>query len=342
MNTEIYGTFGPSCKSKEVLEEMIQHGLTGMRLNLSHATLEQSREYIINYREAAKNKEVVPQILMDMQGPELRIGDMEEARLEVGSNVFLVEADSHVQGQKGDEIRILVPPPVLTALSAGMELLLDDGKMRMKIEQAKEHYAMASVLVGGVIKPHKSIKIVDVNVQMPVLTKHDIENLRKAKEYGVTALMQPFVFSGKDLEKVKKVLKEEGIEELKVFAKIENKMGIKHLESILPYADMIVIARGDLGNDMPLWELPGAQKRIENICKSYGKPYMVVTQMLASMENNPVPTRAEVSDVFHAVYHGANAVMVTGETAVGKYPQEVIKYLTNTSRQAEEMREKES
>ena len=186
------------------------------------------------------------------------------------------------------------------------------------------------------MKPHKSIKIVDVNVPMPVLTDHDIRNIRQAKEYGVTALMQPFVFSGEDLKQVRKILKQENAEHLQVFAKIENRIGVENLQSILPEADLLVIARGDLGNDMPLWELPVVQKKIENVCKKYGKPYMVVTQMLASMEQNPIPTRAEVSDVFHAVYHGAEAVMVTGETAVGKYPVEVIRYLANTAKEAEE------
>jgi len=188
--------------------------------------------------------------------------------------------------------------------------------------------------MGGNLKPHKSIKIIDVNVNMPVLTEHDIHNIRLAKEYGVTALMQPFVFSGEDLKKVREILKAEKVENVQIFAKIENRIGVENLESILPEADLIVIARGDLGNDMPLWELPAVQKKIETACKKYGKPYMVVTQMLASMEENPIPTRAEVSDVFHAVLHGADAVMVTGETAVGKYPVEVIKYLTNTAQEA--------
>ena len=186
-------------------------------------------------------------------------------------------------------------------------------------------------MAGGSLKPHKSIKIVNVTVKMPVLTDHDIHNLKSAKEYGVTALMQPFVFSGEDLKEVKSVLRAEGLEDIQIFAKIENKIGIENLETILPEADMIVIARGDLGNDMPLWELPAAQKEIEQSCRKYKKPYMVVTQMLASMEQNSIPTRAEVSDIFHAVYHGAKAVMVTGETAIGKYPVEAIRYLANTA-----------
>ena len=337
---EVYGTFGPACKSQEILEEMIQCGMTGMRLNLSHTTLEKSKEYLDNYKDAAQKYGVMPQILIDMQGPELRIGEMEEYALKVGDVVvFIDDAQRKTAGterincsstEKGC-VRIPIPTEVVEALEVRMEVLLDDGKIKVLVEEAKEHFAIAKVMVGGGIKPHKSIKIVGENVTMPILTEHDIENIRHAKEYGVTALMQPFVFSGEDLKKVRAILKAENAEELQIFAKIENCIGVENLNTIIPEADMIVIARGDLGNDMPLWQLPGIQKKIEDTCKKYMKPYMVVTQMLASMEERPIPTRAEVSDIFHATFHGAKAVMVTGETAVGKYPREAISFLAATA-----------
>lgn len=342
MKVQVYGTFGPACKSREMLESMIQMGMTGMRLNLSHTTLEKSKEYIDNYQLAAESCGVSPQILIDMQGPELRVGDMEEITLSEGKMVFLAESkkavfsrDTEADKDKKEVCNcISVPAAVMSSMKCGMEVLMDDGKIRVQIAEVKEQYAVAKVLVGGSLKPHKSIKIVDVNVPMPVLTEHDLHNIRLATEYGVTALMQPFVFSGEDLKKVREILKTENAEHIQIFAKIENRIGVENLDNILPEADLIVIARGDLGNDMPLWELPVVQKKIENSCKKYGKPYMVVTQMLSSMEQNLIPTRAEVSDIFHAVYHGAEAVMVTGETAVGRYPAEVIRYLTNTMKEA--------
>ena len=147
--------------------------------------------------------------------------------------------------------------------------------------------------------------------------------------------MQPFVRSRRELETGRRALDENGGANIRLFAKIENQMGLERLPEFLETADEIVIARGDLGNAMPLWELPAAQKRIEAQCRKAGKPFMVVTQMLASMEQNPVPTRAEVSDIFNAVADGAAAVMVTGETAVGKWPVEVIRYLSNTVQAAE-------
>ena len=164
---------------------------------------------------------------------------------------------------------------------------------------------------------------------------YDVENIRIAASCGVTGVMQPFVRSRRDLETVRRALDENGGANIRLFAKIENQMGLERLPEFLETADEIVIARGDLGNAMPLWELPAAQKRIEAQCRKAGKPFMVVTQMLASMEQNPVPTRAEVSDIFNAVADGAAAVMVTGETAVGKWPVEVIRYLSNTVQAAE-------
>lgn len=319
MKTEIYGTFGPACASEEKLKQMTEAGMTGMRLNLSHTTLRASEDYIKAYQNAAKYTGVVPQILIDMQGPELRVGKLTEP-------VFL---------QEGSQVHlstwIPMPQAVLDVIEESDEILFDDGKILVRMVEKE----VAKVIRGGTLQSHKSIKVVGKNITMPPLTEHDIENIKVAKTYGVTALMQPFVLSGEDLCYVRSVLKAHGAEDIQIFAKIENRLGMENIEDILPEADVIIIARGDLGNDMPLWELPRVQKQIEEACKKANKPYIVVTQMLASMEENPVPTRAEVSDIFHAVYHGAWGIMVTGETAVGKYPLESIQYLANTAKEAE-------
>ncbi|MBP3678470.1 MAG: pyruvate kinase [Agathobacter sp.] len=330
MKTEIFGTFGPACASEEKIKEMIKAGMTGMRLNLSHSTLSASENYIEAYRNVAKELEVEPQILIDMQGPELRIGTLEGSMdLAIGERIVF-----------GDRA-IPIPEGLMDVMQAGDEVLLDDGKILAEVigEDGTlfpgEKCVVAQVRRAGILQSHKSIKITGKNIAMPVLTEHDLANIKQARDYGVTALMQPFVLNGEDLRYVRSVLKEHGAEDIKIFAKIENRLGVENLENILPEADVIVIARGDLGNDMPLWELPRVQKEIELACHKAGKPYIVVTQMLASMENNPVPTRAEVSDIFHAVFHGAYGIMVTGETAVGKYPVAAIQYLANTAKEAE-------
>jgi len=349
MKTEIFGTFGPACAAQETLRQMIDEGMTGMRLNLSHVSLPASENYINAYKAAAKTAGVIPQILIDMQGPELRVGALEAAvSLLEGQIVFLCAMDIYKAGVDGGiyaRVADIIPVPseVVDALQTGDELLLDDGKILLQVTgiassegvATNKKIVKAEVLRGGILSSGKSIKIKDKYITMSPLTAHDIENIKLAKAYGVTALMQPFVLSGEDLRKVRRVLKEYGADDVQIFAKIENLLGVENLADILPEADVIVIARGDLGNDMPLWELPRVQKQIENACKKANKPYIVVTQMLASMEQNPVPTRAEVSDIFHAVYHGAWGVMVTGETAVGKYPVEVIRYLSQTAAQAE-------
>ena len=328
MKTQIFATIGPACGTEKTIREMINAGMTGMRLNLSHTTLPESQHYMEAYQKAARSSGVKPQILIDMQGPGLRVGKLPR-------QWELVRREKVVLGSNG----INVPDVIVASLKEGDQVLLDDGKILLEVvdqshfgEAGKQVVAM--VLRGGKLHSCKSIKIVDKDVPMPVLTEHDIENIKVAKEYGVTALMQPFVRSGEDLRKVRQILADNNAEDIQIFAKIENRTGVANMDSIISEADVIVIARGDLGNDMPLWELPKVQKAIEAACKRYNKPYIVVTQMLASMEQNPVPTRAEVSDIFHAVYHGAWGVMVTGETAIGKYPVEVIKYLANTAETA--------
>lgn len=320
MRTEIFGTLGPACAEQEVLKAMFHAGMTGIRLNLSHVDLADSAEAISAFYSAAKAAGVSPMLVVDTQGPELRIGDLPvPLELENGDIVSF--------GPEG----IPVPGEVLAALEAGDEVLLDDGKIALRI--TGDH--RGEVVRGGMLSGRKSAKITSKEIPLPVLTERDIHNLSEAKRYGVTGLLQPFVRSGEDLRKLRHTLDEIGAGNLQIFAKIESLEGAANIENILPHADVIVIARGDLGNDMPLWQLPAVQKKLSAACRAAGKPFVVVTQMLASMEHNAIPTRAEVSDIFNAVADGAWGVMLTGETAVGKYPVEAIRYLANTAQEAE-------
>lgn len=331
---QIYGTLGPACKDTSVLFQMFEAGLTGMRLNLSHTGLEESAEIVSAFCAAAQQAEVVPQLLIDMQGPELRVGDLPCAlQLEnEGEAVLFAIGTDRTEQEEANAIP--VPGQVIAALQEQDEILLNDGKLLLTVCQCHADHVICKVIRGGVLTGHKSVKVVGKQVEMPVLTDHDIANIRLAAQYGVTGLMQPFVKSGEDLVHVRTLLEENNAANVKIFAKIENRDALKELDSIIRESDVIIIARGDLGNDMELWELPGVQKDIEIACKKAGRPFVVVTQMLASMEENPVPTRAEVSDIFNAVTDGAYGVMITGESAVGKYPVEAVKYLANTANQA--------
>lgn len=314
---ELFGTLGPACQDQDTLVQMFQEGMTGMRLNLSHSGLSESKAMIRDFQEAAEKAGVKPELLIDLQGPELRIGKLEKP--------LTLEDHSIIPMQI-----LSLPASVLAVLESDDHILLDDGKLELQYQ--KDSFL---VLRGGTLLSRKSVKIINKDVPMPALTDADRENLTLAKSFGVSAVMQPFVRDDLDLKAVKEGLQKNNAEDIRIFSKIENRIGLSNLDRIIPHSDMVVIARGDLGNDVPIAELPGVQKDIAAACKKQNVPFLVVTQMLTSMINNPVPTRAEVSDIFNAVTDGASAVMVTNETAAGKHPVEVIKVLRDTTTAAE-------
>ncbi len=326
---EIYGTLGPACGNVEILEQMLALGMTGVRLNLSHIALPEAEPLVEALQLASQRAGVKPQLLIDMQGPEIRVGAM-------STPTHLIEGKNILLNQRGG---IPLPKVITDILQPGMELWMDDGKLRVEVFEAKGGLR-GRVVRGGVLQSRKSVAIPGCELWLPALTESDRENLRAAKDFGVTGVMQPFVRSRQDLEAVRAELNANGCEGVRLFAKIENRVGLEKLGELLPACDEIVIARGDLGNAVPLWELPRVQKEIAALCRKHHRPFMVVTQILASMEHSPVPTRAEVSDIFNAVLDGAASVMVTGETAAGKYPVEVMRYLAATAREAEEYQEK--
>lgn len=321
---DIYGTLGPACSDADTLEAMFRAGMTGVRLNLSHVALRDAADQLSQLHDAASRRGIQAKLLIDMQGPELRVGALPSPLpLENGSTVTL--------GESG----VPVPALVLPHLLPGREVLLDDGKLLLRVTENRGDLATATVVRGGLLQSRKSIALPGADIQPPAMTEADRANILDAADFGVTGVMQPFVRSRADLEAVRSSLDAAGGQHIRLQAKIENLDGAARLAELLPAADEIVIARGDLGSAQPLWKLPALQKRIAAQCRAAGKPFMVVTQMLASMEQNPVPTRAEVSDIFNAVLDGASSVMVTGETAVGRWPVEVIRYLANTAHEAE-------
>ena len=372
---EIFGTLGPACGDADTLAAMLREGMTGVRLNLSHAGLAASREMLENYRSAQEICGVKTDLLIDLQGPELRIGMLPQpVELRNGEEILFIAAEAEMQTHSGDVSgpeggtdqmrgwpehsgrtcaaalqqaapqRIPLPAQILAAMEKGDIVYLDDCRIEAKITEIAEgdpDCATGRVLRGGTLSARKSIKIRGKKVSMPALTREDMENLRCAGEYGVTAVMLPFVTSGGDIRLLRSAMEmirqqtsaaseDAGNSHFvrpRIFAKIENREGVGHLEDIIPEADMIVIARGDLGNDLPLWELPAVQKQISEKCRGAGRDFLVVTQMLTSMISHPVPTRAEVSDIYNALCDGAAAIMVTNETAVGQYPAEVIRYM---------------
>ena len=326
---KIYGTIGPACKDKDILKQMFKEGMDGVRLNLSHSSLEEASALIESLHEASRECGIRPELLIDMQGPEIRIGYLK-------APVLLAEGS---MVRAGD-----IPFPsdvkkVLKDSDPGQEVLLDDGKILLVTRPSPDLNGNGLLVVrGGMLESRKSVALPGITFRTPAMTENDRDQLKRAKEYGVTAVMQPFVRSKEDLIEVRRALDDSGCNDVRLLAKIENRDGINRLSELIPHCDEIVIARGDLGNAMDLWELPAVQKHISAACREAGRDFMVVTQMLDSMMHRQVPTRAEVSDIFNAIIDGASSVMVTGETAAGDHPVLAIRYLYRTVREAERYR----
>lgn len=331
---EIYGTIGPSCADPGILREMVSLGMTGIRMNLSHGALKEHEDWLELIHQAG-----IKDLLIDLQGPELRIGEVKRpAILQQGDRLVLKnksqqkEIRDHDAGKEWSMLSMItVPDALIAAAGPGQLFLIDDGKIEIQAEDIREDLIICRIIRGGELLSRKSIAAPGLTINAPTLTEEDLCNLQNAKNYGVTGVMLPFVRGKKDICNLKKALKACGAENIRIFAKIENQLGMNTLLDFVKDVDQVVIARGDLGNAMPLWELPGCQKRLAAICREAGTDFMVVTQMLDSMQEREVPTRAEVSDIYNAVMDGAASVMLTGETAAGRYPAEAIRYLVNTA-----------
>ena len=322
---EFYGTLGTSCEDSAVLERMFAAGMTGARLNLSHTTLSDCGALLKErYFPAAHRTGVEkPHLILDLQGPELRVGELlRPVPLPEGARVLL--------GEGG----IPVPQAVCGAAMPGVQIALDDSALLLEVAEVREQALLCTVLRGGTLHSRKSLALLGVEVDAPTLTAADLANLDVAAEYGVTHILQPFVRGEEDVRILREALDTRQLDHVQIMAKIENQRGLDHLEEIIACADQICIARGDLGNSMPLWELPAVQKRISRACVERDREFCLVTQLLWSMEQRPVPTRAEVADIYNGVLDGASSLMLTGETAVGHYPAEAMDYLVKTARTA--------
>ena len=321
---DYYATLGAACQSRETLHDLFCAGMTAARLNLSHTTLAACATQLQDFFAAAKETGIEPRLVIDLQGPELRVGKLAEpAALAEGAEILL--------GEGG----LPVPRSVVDAAQPGEQISLDDSALLLEVTQRGNGVLRCRVLRGGTLQSRKSLAVLGREIDSPALTAEDIANLRDAERFGVTDVLQPFVRGAEDVNAVRDALRREGLDRVRIMAKIENHRGLAHLDEILAAADEVCIARGDLGNAMPLWELPRVQKDIAQRCCEAGKPFCVATQMLWSMHERAVPTRAEVMDIYNAVLDGAAGLMLTGETAVGRYPVEAMRYMVNTAREAQ-------
>ncbi|AIF70084.1 hypothetical protein PAP_08515 [Palaeococcus pacificus DY20341] len=330
--TKIVGTIGPSSDSKEVLEELIKYGLNIARINFAHGSFEEHERKIKLVREISEKLNRRVAILGDLPGPKLRIGELEKEpiTLEKGKDIVLTTSDI-----RGNEEVIPVEFKRLPeALSKGDELYLNDGFIKLKVEDVQGSDIKCRVIVGGVLSSHKGINIPKADIPIETPTKRDFEILEFLLDHDVDAVGISFVRSARDVLKVKEFVKERG-KDIFVIAKIERPEAVRNINEILEVADGIMVARGDLGVEMPIEELPIIQKKLIFKANLVGKPVITATQMLESMTSDIRPTRAEATDVANAILDGTDAVMLSEETAVGAYPVEAVKTMARIAKVVE-------
>jgi pyruvate kinase len=331
--TKIICTIGPSVNTKEKIEMLIDAGMNVARLNFSHGTHEEHAKVIQFLKEARKEKGVPLAIMLDTKGPEIRIGKLkEEMLLEAKQRWHLVKEELI-----GDAARVtLKPSNVLDQLKEGVVLLFNDGLITSRVVEITEQGVVVEIVHGGKISSGKGVNIPNINLNLPAVTEKDIEDIRFGCEHDIDIIAASFIRSPEHVLEIRKLIEDEGKSDIMIIAKIENHEGVQQFESIVQVADGIMIARGDLGVELPLKTVPKLQKMMIRKCYLTGKPSVTATQMLESMIQSARPTRAEASDVANAIYDSTSAVMLSGETAVGKYPIETVKVMRDIITESEQ------
>ena len=331
--TKIVCTIGPASKEKKILKKLMKNGMNVCRLNFSHGTHEEHNELIDNIRAVAKDEKLTVAILQDLQGPRIRIGDMGKKPRELKKGELVVFTTSNIE--KSSKKIPVTYENLHKDIEVGQRILLVDGLIRLVTKKIIGNDIQAEVEIGGFIETHKGMNLPDTTVTIPSLSDKDKDDLVFGIEQGVDFMAISFVRSAKDVYDLRFLIKEaeqrqkiKPTNPTKIIVKIERKEAIDNLEEILEATDGVMVARGDLGIELPAEDVPLMQKMIIDQCLQKAKPVIVATQMLDSMINNPRPTRAEVSDVANAVIDHADALMLSGETATGKYPEEVVSYMT--------------
>ncbi len=326
---KILATLGPASRSPEMIARLLRAGADAFRVNMSHGDQATHAETIANIRAAEKDFGRAIGVLCDLQGPKLRVGTFKDGRAVIrhGSH-FTFDRNP----EPGDETRVCLPhPEIFSVLEKGQRLLIDDGKLRLRVIRSSADAILCSAEVGGVIMDRKGVNVPDAVVPIPALTEKDRRDLAFAVEHGADWIALSFVQRPEDVAEARRLMGGYGA----LLAKIEKPAALDHLEAIIELSDGIMVARGDLGVELNPEEVPPLQKRIVEVTRRSGKPVVVATQMLESMIESPTPTRAEVSDVANAVYDGADAVMLSAETAAGAWPEEAVTIMDRIAKQVE-------
>ncbi len=326
---KIVATVGPASSTRETLRALFEAGVDMFRLNMSHGTHEEIRERYNTIREIEHEMQRPIGVLGDLQGPKLRVGRFSTGPLQLATGArFRFDLDE----TEGDETRVRLPhPEIFAALEPGARLLVNDGKIRLKVVSCDETHADCEVIAGGEISNNKGVNVPDVVLPLAALTEKDHRDLAFVLDLGVDWIALSFVQRPEDVIEAREIVGDRAA----IMVKIEKPAAVDRFDEILAVVDGVMVARGDLGVEMPISELPPIQKRLIRDCRRVGKPVIVATQMLESMISSPMPTRAEVSDVANAIYEGADAVMLSAESAAGQYPVEAVSMMDSVARNVE-------
>lgn len=332
--TKIICTLGPASTNEEMLEKMLKAGMDVARVNFSHGTHEGHGKTIDLFRKVRDNLGMSAAVMLDTKGPEIRTRDFEGGKAMLKNGELFTLTTENVLGNA--ERASITYANLPGELKEGDEVLIDDGKLRLKVTETTQTDIVCRVITGGQISNHKGINVPNVALSMEYLSPADKDDLLFGIEKDVDYVAASFVRRADDVIALRNFLTENGGSDIKIISKIENIEGIDNFEEILEASDGIMVARGDMGVEVNFARLPGIQKRFIKRCQQSGKTVITATQMLESMIQNPLPTRAEITDVANAVFDGTSAVMLSGETAMGAYPAEAVAAMAKIAKQAEQ------
>jgi len=332
--TKIICTLGPASTNEDMMREMLLSGMNVARFNMSHGNHKEHEDRIAMFRKVRDGLGMPAAVLLDMKGPEIRLKDFENG------SVILNEGDIFVltsEDVMGDEKKASVTYSDLPKdIKDGYKVLIDDGKVVLEVMSHDDKDIVCKVVYGGKVSNHKGVNVPSIHLNMPYLSEVDKQDLLFGIKQDVDFVAASFVRTKEDIKSIRDFLDYNGGKKIRIIAKIENQEGIDNFDEILPLSNGIMVARGDMGVEVDYEKLPGIQKRFIAKCRKAGKIVVTATQMLESMVNNPSPTRAEISDVANAVFDGTSAIMLSGETANGKYPVQTVKTMAKIARRAEQ------
>lgn len=332
--TKIICTIGPASENPEILSQIIEAGMNVSRHNFSHGDHEEHAARINLVKELAKkhNKEIA--VMLDTKGPEIRTGKFDPKKVELQEGAkFTVHAGGDVVGNT-EECSVTYAG-LANDVKPGDTILIDDGLVGLTVESIEGNKIHCKVQNTGFVATHKGVNVPGVSIQLPALTEKDIADLKFGCEIGVNAVAASFIRKASDVEAIREILNANGGEHIQIISKIENQEGVDNIDSILAASDGLMVARGDLGVEIPFEKLPAVQKMMIEKCNAAGKPVVTATQMLDSMMRNPRPTRAEVSDVANAILDGTDAIMLSGESANGDWPVESVQTMARIAIETE-------